>query len=133
MVIATLPTKDNELTPVSTVEFNVGIICSCLPTLPALFRRNQDSPGSSSYVHHSSSNPAKTSDNGGTSKHGFDRIETITSQDSISQLEQGSGGGMVPLPPVRKGTGGGREKALEIVGLNGSEKRAREWFRQARV
>ncbi|KAI4241244.1 MAG: hypothetical protein L6R40_004660 [Gallowayella cf. fulva] len=115
---------------ISTVEFNIGIICSCLPTLPALFRRRpygfQSKP---SYLPNSASNSRGTQPRpGGTagvanggSKKGFGKLEAEGSRDSVVALEAG------------RATGEEGDAAYEMKAPVEMDERAREWFRQARM
>ncbi|KAI4241850.1 MAG: hypothetical protein L6R42_011172, partial [Xanthoria sp. 1 TBL-2021] len=112
---------------ISTVEFNIGIICSCLPTLPALFRRsnrnskpsyNPDS-GISGSGNVGTGGLTAGGSGGAGSKKGFGRLDAAESQDSVAALEAGR----------REGNGG--EGGFEMKGFE-EDKRKGEWFRQAR-
>ncbi|KAL8961547.1 MAG: hypothetical protein Q9193_001908 [Seirophora villosa] len=113
-----------------TVEFNIGLICSCLPTLPALFRRSKFASRKTkpSYVP-SSDKSAPTGGAAvpanGASKRGFGRLENVDSRDSVAALEAG-----------RKGEDEGEQVQYAIGCFQGEEEddgRAKEWFRQARM
>ncbi|KAL9041315.1 MAG: hypothetical protein Q9180_001356 [Flavoplaca navasiana] len=114
---------------VSTVEFNIGIICSCLPTLPALFRRSNrntkpsynPTSGNSGNGNIASRGLAAGGSGGAGSKNGFGRLGAVESQDSVAALEAGD---------KERDAG---EEGLEMKGLGEEEKRKREWFRQARM
>ncbi|KAI4238137.1 MAG: hypothetical protein LQ349_001310 [Xanthoria aureola] len=119
---------------ISTVEFNIGIICSCLPTLPALFRRstrpskrsyNPDSGGVSGSGHAAGAGggvaAAAGSGGAGGSKQGFGRLHAAGSQDSVAALEAG------------RREGDGSEGGFEMRGVGEEDERKREWFRQARM
>ncbi|KAI4100117.1 MAG: hypothetical protein LQ339_005639 [Xanthoria mediterranea] len=119
---------------ISTVEFNIGIICSCLPTLPALFRRstrtskpsyNPDSGAISGSGHAAGAGggvaAAAGSGGAGGSKQGFGRLDAAGSQDSVAALEAGRRGG------------NGSEGGFEMEGVGDEDERKREWFRQARM
>ncbi|KAL8891807.1 MAG: hypothetical protein Q9215_001243 [Flavoplaca cf. flavocitrina] len=114
---------------VSTVEFNIGIICSCLPTLPALFRRGSrntkpsynPTSGNSGKGNIASRGLAAGGSGGVGSKNGFGRLGAVESQDSVAALEAGD---------KERDAG---EEGLEMKGLGEEEKRKREWFRQARM
>ncbi|KAI4115311.1 MAG: hypothetical protein LQ345_004058 [Seirophora villosa] len=113
-----------------TVEFNIGLICSCLPTLPALFRRSKFASRKTkpSYVpdsDNSAPNGRAAVPANGASKRGFGRLENADSRDSVAALEAG-----------RKGEDEGKQVQYEIGGFQGDEEddgRAKEWFRQARM
>ncbi|KAI4087742.1 MAG: hypothetical protein LQ348_001257 [Seirophora lacunosa] len=113
-----------------TVEFNIGLICSCLPTLPALFRRSKFASRRTkpSYVPGSDDSAPKGGaavPANGASKRGFGRLENVDSRDSVAALEAG-----------RKGEDEGEQVQYEIGGFQGEEEdvgRAKEWFRQARM
>ncbi|KAL8772156.1 MAG: hypothetical protein Q9209_002591 [Squamulea sp. 1 TL-2023] len=114
-----------------TLEFNIGIICSCLPTLPALFRRSGSSRKSKpSYMPDSGNSGGSQPRAGnavavhGGSKKGFGKLGADQSQDSVSGLEVGRRG-------VEGGEGG--EGAFEMKGFEEGDERRREWFRQARM
>lgn len=104
----------------SSVEFNVGIVCSCLPTLPVLFRKASEP----SYVANASSDAARSSDQGHNSKRGFAHIEYQPRHDSISQLEEGR-------PSIARR--GGSEKAFKLMGLDKDPEPTNDWFRRARA
>ena len=120
---------------ISTVEFNIGIICSCLPTLPALFRRstrtskpsyNNPDSGVSGSGHAAGAGggvaaAAAGSGGAGSSKQGFGRLDAAGSQDSVAALEAG------------RREGDGSEGGFEMEGVGGEDERKREWFRQARM
>ncbi len=106
-----------------TVEFNIGLICSCLPTLPALFRRSsifsrKTTP--SSAPDSGNSQPVRGAAPSGGSKRGFGRLGDVESRDSVAALESG-----------RTEDGGGE---YEMNGSQGEDaRRAKEWFKQARM
>lgn len=117
---------------ISTVEFNIGIICSCLPTLPALFRRstrtskpsyNNPDSGAVSGSGHARGGVAAAAGSGGAggSKQGFGRLDAAGSQDSVAALEAG------------RRAGDGSEGGFEMEGVGDEDERKREWFRQARM
>ncbi|KAL8999788.1 MAG: hypothetical protein Q9169_001461 [Polycauliona sp. 2 TL-2023] len=117
---------------ISTIEFNIGIICSCLPTLPVLFRRRASRKSKPSYIpDRSNGNPSNgrnaaggmaTGGSGGGvgSKKGFGRLDGggVESQDGGPALEAGRRGG---------------EGEFEMRGLEGEDERKMEWLRQARM
>ncbi|KAL9017947.1 MAG: hypothetical protein Q9185_004738 [Variospora sp. 1 TL-2023] len=121
-----------------TVEFNIGLICSCLPTLPALFRRSKfiSRRTKPSYVPKSGDSApggaAAAAAASGGSKREFRRLQNKDSRDSVAALETGrrreeweEGGG---------GGGGGEEDQYEMGGFPAEDDgRAKEWFRQARM
>ncbi|KAL8720257.1 MAG: hypothetical protein Q9225_002855 [Loekoesia sp. 1 TL-2023] len=121
---------------VGTVEFNIGIICSCLPTLPALFRRSnffsRKTANKQSYnLAHDSGNSAGVARSGGAAeggrKKGFGRLGDVEeSKDSVAGLEAGMS---------RDGNGNGNGNGVyETGGFEGEEDgRKKEWFRQARM
>ncbi|KAI4192670.1 MAG: hypothetical protein LQ346_004213 [Caloplaca aetnensis] len=106
-----------------TVEFNIGLICSCLPTLPALFRRSSifSRKTKPSYVPDSGNpEPVRGAAPSGGSKRGFGRLGDMESRDSVAVLESG------------RRDEGGRE--YEMNGYQGEDAgRAKEWFKQARM
>ncbi|KAL8852626.1 MAG: hypothetical protein Q9221_002506 [Calogaya cf. arnoldii] len=117
---------------ISTVEFNIGIICSCLPTLPALFRRSSftsrkskpsyNTDGGNTGTGHTGAGGLAVGGSGvGGSKKGFGRLGATESQDSVAALEAGR----------REGNGG--EEGIEMKGVEEDDERKREWFRQARM
>ncbi|KAL9614800.1 MAG: hypothetical protein Q9167_000710 [Letrouitia subvulpina] len=108
---------------IASVEFNVGIVCSCLPTLPVLFRK-PEKPSGPSYIANASSDAVRSSDQGHNSKRGFAHIEYQPRQDSISKLEEAR-------PSVARG--GGSEKAFKLMGLDKDPERTNDWFRRARA
>ncbi|KAL8930863.1 MAG: hypothetical protein Q9208_000404 [Pyrenodesmia sp. 3 TL-2023] len=78
-----------------TVEFNMGLICACLPTLPALFRRSSifSRKTKPSYVPDSgNSDPVGGAAPSGGSKKGFGRLGDVESKDSVAALEFGGSG-----------------------------------------
>ncbi|KAL8688376.1 MAG: hypothetical protein Q9218_005703 [Villophora microphyllina] len=120
---------------IGTVEMNIGIICSCLPTLPALFRRSGFSRKSKpSYMPDSGNgqfeNAAHPSGGGvagrsgvvGSSGKAFGRMGVDESEDSVVALEEG-----------RRANTQVDGEAFEMKGSDGEEERRREWFRQARL
>ncbi|KAI4253799.1 MAG: hypothetical protein LQ352_003467 [Teloschistes flavicans] len=122
---------------IGTVEFNIGIICSCLPTLPALFRRSGFSRKSKpSYIpdsgngrfenaaHPRGGGGAAGGRNGpsGNSAKEFGRMDVDVSKDSVTTLEEGRRN--------KTAVDGG---AFEMEGLDGEEERKRQWLRQARM
>ncbi|KAL9590111.1 MAG: hypothetical protein Q9203_001092 [Teloschistes exilis] len=122
---------------IGTVEFNIGIICSCLPTLPALFRRSGFSrkskpsymPDSGNGQFENAAHPnggrggaaaARSGPSGGNGKEmGRDVDE---SRDSVATLEEG-----------RRNATAVDGGAFEMNGLDAEEERKREWLRQARM
>ncbi|KAL8733438.1 MAG: hypothetical protein Q9166_002064 [cf. Caloplaca sp. 2 TL-2023] len=110
-----------------TVEFNIGIICSCLPTLPALFRGASFSQKSKpSYMPDSGNSGGTgpqhngpTSAPSGGSKNGFGRLGADESLDNVAALEAGRRGEV--------------EGGFEMKTPAERDERAREWFRQARM
>ncbi|KAL8710814.1 MAG: hypothetical protein Q9220_004617 [cf. Caloplaca sp. 1 TL-2023] len=118
---------------IGTVEFNIGIICCCLPTLPALFRRSgfsrkskpsymPDSGNSGGNHSGASGGPGANGAAGVGKKKGFGRLGAGESGDSVAALEEGRSGKV-------SGDGGG----FELKGFGEDEGKAREWFRQARM
>ncbi|KAL8840911.1 MAG: hypothetical protein Q9170_001104 [Blastenia crenularia] len=116
---------------VGTVEFNIGIICSCLPTLPALFRRSNfmsRKAGNKASYEPSSGNSAAAAGGAGDglsagSKKGFGRLGDVgESKDSVAALDAGRRGGNED------------GAAYEMNRLGDEEEgRKREWFKQARM
>ncbi|KAL9595251.1 MAG: hypothetical protein Q9219_006555 [cf. Caloplaca sp. 3 TL-2023] len=123
---------------VGTIEFNIGIICSCLPTLPALFRRSsffsRKTANKTSYDMPDSGNSGGAVRCGGAveggSKRGFGRLGDVgESKDSVLGLEAAK----------REGTVGTEDedgsRAFEMGGFRGDEEdgRRKEWIRNARM
>lgn len=124
---------------IGTVEFNIGIICSCLPTLPALFRRSGFSrkskpsymPDSGNGQFENAAHPnggrgggaavGRIGPSGGKRKE-MGRADVDESKDSVATLEEG-----------RKNATAVDGGAFEMNGLDAEEERKREWLRQARM
>ncbi|KAL8857124.1 MAG: hypothetical protein Q9178_006300 [Gyalolechia marmorata] len=111
-----------------TVEFNIGIICSCLPTLPALFRGRAFSRKSKASYMPDSGNSGGSQPRVGTagaaaggSKKGFGRLGDDQSRDSIAALE------------AQRRDGDDGNCGYEMKGFEKDDERSREWFRQARM
>ncbi|KAL8874152.1 MAG: hypothetical protein Q9174_000490 [Haloplaca sp. 1 TL-2023] len=118
---------------VGTVEFNIGIICSCLPTLPALFRRSdflsRYRTSKPSYCPDSDDRfrPSGVGDGGrgdmaesyegyGGGSGGNGSLSEGSSRDSVLGLEEARA-----------------ESRMEMGALEAEEQRKSEWFRQARM
>ncbi|KAL8972881.1 MAG: hypothetical protein Q9183_000308 [Haloplaca sp. 2 TL-2023] len=118
---------------VGTVEFNIGIICSCLPTLPALFRRSEFlsryRKSKPSYIPDSDGKfrPSGAGGSGGgdmgerhggsgQGSRGFGSLTEGSSRDSVLGLEEARA-----------------ESRMEMGVLEAQEQRKSEWFRQARM
>ncbi|KAI4179877.1 MAG: hypothetical protein L6R41_007584 [Letrouitia leprolyta] len=114
------------VTVLGIVESNIGIICGCLPTLPALFRRSNfvsRKTGNKSSYEASSSTPANVRSGGGAAR-GFGRLGDVESKDSVVRLEE-----VRREEDMEVG-----EREYEMGRFQGEdERRKEEWFRQARM
>ncbi|KAL8663885.1 MAG: hypothetical protein Q9168_008015 [Polycauliona sp. 1 TL-2023] len=124
---------------ISTIEFNIGIICSCLPTLPALFRRSAFKKSRPSYNTESGNlgtgnTGGMTAGGGGGSRQGFGRLGAVESRDDMGALEAGRGGGGEAGEREQVGERGeAGEARFEMRALGEEEQRQKEWLRQARM
>ncbi|KAL8799065.1 MAG: hypothetical protein Q9182_006161 [Xanthomendoza sp. 2 TL-2023] len=126
-----------NVTPVlviSTVEFNIGIICSCLPTLPALFRRAPFASSSSSRAAKKAYIP-DSGNSGSTHQHaavvgakGFGRLGA--EEEEEEEVEGDGDGDVRAMEDEERGGGFEMVKALPVAER---DERAREWFRLARM
>ncbi|KAL8938384.1 MAG: hypothetical protein Q9211_003233 [Gyalolechia sp. 1 TL-2023] len=114
------------------IEFDIGIICACLPTLPALFRRSsflsRKTGNKSSYEAGNGTSGNTRSGAGamdGGSKRGFGRLGEVESKDSIVGLQAAR-----REENIEDGHGGYEMDGYELGGYHGDEdSRKKERFR----